>query len=35
MDAKQEATQQKRMLTIISDSEKGTNRWKDNKYAKK
>ena len=35
MGAKQEATQNKRMQIIIKDSEAGTNRWKDNKYAKK
>lgn len=35
MSAKQEATQQKRLATMIADSEAGTNRWKDNKYSKK
>ncbi|MGZ3867339.1 MAG: YdeI/OmpD-associated family protein [Bacteroidia bacterium] len=32
MDAKQEATQLKRLKELISDCEKLTNRWKDNKY---
>ena len=35
MSAKQEATQAKRLQVLISDSEKGTNQWKDNKYMKK
>ena len=35
MSAKQEATQQKRLLKLISDSENQTNVWKDNKYQKK
>ena len=35
MNAKQEATRLKRFKTIVSDSEKGTNQWKDNKYKKK
>ncbi len=35
MSAKQEATQQKRLLQLISDSENQTNAWKDNKYQKK
>ena len=35
MNAKQEATQQKRLLQLISDSENQTNAWKDNKYQKK
>jgi hypothetical protein len=35
MSAKQEATQQKRLLKLISDSENQTNAWKDNKYQKK
>ena len=34
MSAKQEATQQKRLLQLISDSENQTNAWKDNKYQK-
>jgi len=35
MSAKQEATRLKRLQTLISDSEAGTNQWKDNKYRKK
>lgn len=35
MSAKQEATQQKRLQQLISDSENQTNAWKDNKYQKK
>ncbi|MGG9962307.1 YdeI/OmpD-associated family protein [Ferruginibacter sp. SUN106] len=35
MSAKQEATQLKRLYEIITDSEAGTNKWKDNKYKKK
>ena len=35
MSAKQEATQQKRLNQLITDSEAGTNQWKDNKYTKK
>ncbi|MBX7225988.1 MAG: YdeI/OmpD-associated family protein [Chitinophagales bacterium] len=35
MSAKQEATQLKRLHELIADSEKGTNKWKDNKYNKK
>jgi uncharacterized protein YdeI (YjbR/CyaY-like superfamily) len=34
MRAKQEATQIKRLQTLIADSEAETNRWKDNKYKK-
>ena len=34
-NAKQEATKLKRLDTLIKDSEKGTNQWKDNKYTKK
>ena len=34
MRAKQEPTQLKRLTELIADSEKGTNRWKDNKYKK-
>ena len=34
MSAKQEATQQKRLQQLISDSENQTNAWKDNKYTK-
>ncbi len=35
MQARQEATQQKRLAALIKDSAAGTNPWKDNKYAKK
>ena len=35
MRAKQEPTQLKRLTELIADCEKGTNRWKDNKYKKK
>lgn len=35
MSAKQEATQLKRLETLIAESEAGTNPWKDNKYVKK
>lgn len=35
MGAKQEATKVKRLDQLIKDSEANTNRWKDNKYAKK
>jgi hypothetical protein len=35
MSAKQEATQLKRLHELIKESEQATNRWKDNKYAKK
>jgi uncharacterized protein YdeI (YjbR/CyaY-like superfamily) len=35
MSAKQEATQLKRLLALIADSEASTNKWKDNKYNKK
>jgi uncharacterized protein YdeI (YjbR/CyaY-like superfamily) len=35
MSAKQEATQAKRLNSLIADSEAGTNQWKDNKYMKK
>jgi uncharacterized protein YdeI (YjbR/CyaY-like superfamily) len=34
MSAKQEKTQAKRLNQLISDSEAGTNKWKDNKYKK-
>jgi len=34
MSAKQEATRLKRLHELIADSEKGTNKWKDNKYKK-
>jgi len=34
ISAKGEATRQRRLLQLISDSEKGTNAWKDNKYKK-
>ena len=34
MYAKQEATRLKRLHELIADSEKGTNKWKDNKYKK-
>jgi uncharacterized protein YdeI (YjbR/CyaY-like superfamily) len=34
MSAKQEATRIKRLHQLISDSETGTNQWKDNKYKK-
>lgn len=34
MSAKQEATRIKRLHELIADSEKGTNKWKDNKYKK-
>jgi uncharacterized protein YdeI (YjbR/CyaY-like superfamily) len=34
MSAKQEATRIKRLHQLISDSEAGTNQWKDNKYKK-
>jgi uncharacterized protein YdeI (YjbR/CyaY-like superfamily) len=33
--AKQDATKIKRLNELIEDSEKGTNKWKDNKYNKK
>jgi uncharacterized protein YdeI (YjbR/CyaY-like superfamily) len=32
ISAKQEATRMKRLNELISDSESGTNQWKDNKY---
>ncbi|HLP11556.1 MAG TPA: YdeI/OmpD-associated family protein [Flavobacteriales bacterium] len=35
MSAKQEATQLKRLKALIADSEKGTNAWRNNKYAKR
>ena len=35
MSAKQEATKLNRLQALIEDSAKGTNKWKDNKYAKK
>jgi hypothetical protein len=35
MSAKQESTQLKRLNKLITDSEAGTNQWKDNKYDKK
>ena len=35
MSAKQQATREKRLAQLISESAKGTNQWKDNKYAKK
>jgi uncharacterized protein YdeI (YjbR/CyaY-like superfamily) len=35
MSAKQEATQIKRLVELIADSEAETNKWKDNKYNKK
>ena len=35
MSAKQEATKIKRLTELILDSEKGTNKWKDNKYNSK
>lgn len=35
MSAKQETTQLKRLNELIADSEKGMNKWKDNKYNKK
>lgn len=35
MSAKQEATQRKRLQQVITESELGTNQWKDNKYKKK
>ena len=35
MNAKQEATKIKRLAELISDSEAGTNKWKENKYNKK
>jgi uncharacterized protein YdeI (YjbR/CyaY-like superfamily) len=35
MSAKQETTQLKRLNELITDSEKGTNKWKDNKHNKK
>jgi uncharacterized protein YdeI (YjbR/CyaY-like superfamily) len=35
MSAKQKTTQFKRLSELISDSEAGTNQWKDNKYSKK
>ena len=35
MDAKLEATREKRLEVIIKDSEAGTNRWKNNKYNQK
>lgn len=34
MTAKQETTRLKRLHELIEDSEKGTNKWKDNKYKK-
>jgi uncharacterized protein YdeI (YjbR/CyaY-like superfamily) len=34
MNAKQETTRIKRLHELIEDSEKGTNKWKDNKYKK-
>lgn len=34
MSAKQEATRLKRLHELIADSEKGTNKWKYNKYKK-
>jgi uncharacterized protein YdeI (YjbR/CyaY-like superfamily) len=34
MSAKQESTQLKRLLELITDSEAGTNKWKFNKYKK-
>src|SRR3954470_14881496 len=34
MNAKQESTKIKRLNELIADSEKGTNKWKDNKYKK-
>ena len=34
MNAKQEATRLKRLNQLISESEAGTNQWKDNKYKK-
>jgi len=34
MSAKQESTQLNRLRELIDDSEKGTNKWKDNKYKK-
>lgn len=35
MSAKQETTQCRRLAQLISESEAGTNQWKDNKYMKK
>ncbi len=35
MGAKQEVTQLKRLIELITDSEAATNQWKDNKYTKK
>lgn len=35
MSAKQEATRLKRLHELITDSELGTNKWKENKYKKK
>ena len=35
MSAKQETTQLKRLHQLISESESGTNQWKDNKYNRK
>ncbi len=35
MSAKQEATRIKRLKSLITDCESGTNQWKDNKYTKK
>ncbi|MEO5595097.1 MAG: YdeI/OmpD-associated family protein [Chitinophagaceae bacterium] len=35
ISAKQESTRIKRLNDLISDSESGTNRWKDNKYKNK
>jgi uncharacterized protein YdeI (YjbR/CyaY-like superfamily) len=35
MSAKQEATKEKRLKSLIADSEAGTNQWKNNKYMKK
>jgi uncharacterized protein YdeI (YjbR/CyaY-like superfamily) len=35
MSAKQEVTKMKRLNELITDSENGTNQWKDNKYRKK
>jgi uncharacterized protein YdeI (YjbR/CyaY-like superfamily) len=34
MSAKQDATRTKRLMELISASEAGTNKWKDNKYKK-
>ena len=35
LSAKQDATKIKRLNELITDSEKETNKWKDNKYKKK